>query len=670
MTFVSSLNKKTGWEITLDQPGCRKVGDWNDRNKASIYNILSEYIQVPVTEGEDFKILEISSGTGQHAEFLSQKFPFSVWYPTDYDPVCIASTAAWTKDIPNVAEPTLLDASWPLDNWPAKGTFDVVYNCNTIHISPPAVLKGLIPDMNSTAEVPQARAYKNKGKDADHLRERRRESNIALRKNKRAEIFQKRRNVSNLALIEDEAQSEPVSTLSLNELVTKLMSDDLKLQSQGAQGIRKVLSRAENPPIKDVLQYTDVVPRMIYLLTEQYDAHTTIQLEAAWALTNIASGDRSQTLAVVSAGAVPMFVRLLASPAEDVAEQAVWALGNIAGDCSQYRDFVLQCGALRPLLALITETDKVGVTRNATWALSNLCRGKDPRPNFEIIQQAIPTLARLLYGDDEEVLADATWALSYICDGGDDKILAVIESGAVRRLVELLMHTAVSVKTPALRCIGNIVTGSEDPTQVVINCGALPMLVNLLDHQKESIRKETCWTISNITAGTQSQIQSIIDNNVIPPLLKTLTESSEQRTRDEACWALANLCMGGNDEQRRYLVERGFLKPFCENLNTAAQLTKVMLESIKAICETGDMEARATNGVNRYAHYIEEVEGVDMLERLQEHENNDVYLLAHDIITRYFVDDEDIDENIAPAVGANGFQFGVNSEQDQAGFNF
>ena len=108
---------------------------------------------------------------------------------------------------------------------------------------------------------------------------------------------------------------------------------------------------------------------------------------------------------MVEADALPPLVQLLSSANIDVAEQAVWAVGNIAGDHPKMRDRVLAQNAL-PLLCAFLERvaaeGKISPTRNGTWALSNLVRGK-PQPQLKDVAPAVPLLAKLLTLDDSEV---------------------------------------------------------------------------------------------------------------------------------------------------------------------------------------------------------------------------------------------------------------------------
>lgn len=442
----------------------------------------------------------------------------------------------------------------------------------------------------------------------------------------------------------------------LPAMVQGVMGNDPAVQTECTTQFRRLLSIEKNPPIQQVID-AGVVPRFVEFL--QREDNPALQFESAWALTNIASGTSDHTKVVIEVGAVPIFVRLLSSPNDDVREQAVWALGNIAGDSPPCRDLVLQAGAMQPLLAQLHSNGKLSMLRNATWTLSNFCRGK-PQPDFEMVRTSLPTLGQLIFSPDEEVLTDACWALSYLSDGPNDKIQAVIEAGVCRRLVELLLNPSPAVQTPALRTVGNIVTGNDLQTQFVINNNALPCLLALLSSPKKGIRKEACWTISNITAGNKEQIQAVIENNIIPPLIQLLT-TAEFDIRKEAAWAISNATSGGSPQQIKFLVQQGCIRPLCDLLTVSdPKIVTIALEGLENILKVGDEEARAMGNSNQMAIFVSEAEGLNKIEDLQQHSNNDIYEKCVKILETYFgVEDEEEEmTDIAPQANANQFGFG------------
>jgi hypothetical protein len=135
-------------------------------------------------------------------------------------------------------------------------------------------------------------------------------------------------------------------------------------------------------------------------------------------LTNIASGNSEHVSNLIDKDVLQHFISLLSSPHLEVVEQVIWGIGNIAGDNPFTRDSVIASGALDQI-AIVLDHAQPGTSflRNASWALSNLCRGRPP-PKYEQVKRAIPSLIKVLVeNDNEDIITDICWALSYLSDG-------------------------------------------------------------------------------------------------------------------------------------------------------------------------------------------------------------------------------------------------------------
>jgi len=517
----------------------------------------------------------------------------------------------------------------------------------------------------------EGRTYKNGAKTVADARKKRTEVSVELRKRGRDEQLFKKRNIG--LDVEEPIADEP-SPDDYETILSLLRSQEAQDWLAGARKIRQKLTNAKTTPIKEIIE-AGLVPALVRFLSSGF-AHVrdpaaapnscTLQFEVAWALTNVASGSSEETRAVVQAGALPYFVALLQSNDPAVCEQAVWALGNVAGDGPTLRDDVLRKRALPPLLHLVSPDRSDDFIRNVAWTLSNLCRGKDPPPDFNQIRKCLPVFASLLNHHDCEILGDVCWALSYITDGDNDKIQAVVDQGVVPKLVEILGKEEAALLSPCLRTLGNIVTGTDLQTQSVIDCGGLTKLTPLLKHPKATMQKEAAWMVSNIAAGTQFQIQGILNLRLVPPLIDII-KNGEFKAQKEAAWALSNITSGGSLDQIAAIANVGALEALCGLLSCRDSKTHlVLLDGISNILAAG----KKIGQLEQACVQIESCGGLDKIERLQGSPNEQVYRSALDIIESFFSESDD-EENVAPAVNANGvFQFNASEGTDVKGEPF
>jgi len=147
--------------------GARRSAPAALRNREPIADVLSRWLP------DTGLVLEIASGTGEHAVYFAERFPQLTWQPSDVHADALTSIVAWREAarLPNIREPIIIDASSP--DWtieradtilsikmpsdscdtsktPENSGIDVVLNLNMVHISPWSAAIGLL---NGAARV-------------------------------------------------------------------------------------------------------------------------------------------------------------------------------------------------------------------------------------------------------------------------------------------------------------------------------------------------------------------------------------------------------------------------------------------------------------------------------------------------------------------------------------
>ena len=128
---------ETGRFYEAPAEGPRRSAPAALRNREPIAEILREWLP-----GRGL-VLEIASGTGEHAVYFAGRFAALEWQPSDVHPDALGSIRAWREEagLPNVRDPVVLDAG--AAEWPVARA-DAVVSINMVHISPWGSALGLI----------------------------------------------------------------------------------------------------------------------------------------------------------------------------------------------------------------------------------------------------------------------------------------------------------------------------------------------------------------------------------------------------------------------------------------------------------------------------------------------------------------------------------------------
>ena len=208
-----------------------------------------------------------------------------------------------------------------------------------------------------------------------------------------------------------------------------------------------------DPPYQEILD-SGLLP---YFLQFLKSTDETQQFESAWIITNLLSGTSEQTAAVLEYDVIIQLLELTNSTSVNVVEQAMWGLGNIAGDCKEYCDQVVEKGFLDAVTKVIDQYENAAgskaLLRTVAWALTSVFRPLN-QSSLQSTERLLPYFERLLRNQCDLIRNDSCWAIVYLVETSQQHLELIVLNypGIIETIASYIILTYPRHK-PLLRVV-------------------------------------------------------------------------------------------------------------------------------------------------------------------------------------------------------------------------
>lgn len=215
-----------------------------------------------------------------------------------------------------------------------------------------------------------------------------------------------------------------------------------------------------------------------------------LRFEVIWILTNLCSGSTEHVDAVLDAGALPLLIETLRDTTlaidDIVVEQAVWALGNIAGDCSRLCAVVLSHEPLPILVHRLFEHTpsffhlRTSFLQHVAWFMSNLVRSP---VSLHRVRKVVLVFATIInnasrFRRDTDLLCDTCWGIAYVLKDASPAVARYITDRIdPLSFYSLLLAPAAPLLPPLLRILSQLAAASPGMRHVLRSTGLPSYLV-------------------------------------------------------------------------------------------------------------------------------------------------------------------------------------------------
>lgn len=442
-------------------------------------------------------------------------------------------------------------------------------------------------------------------------------SQVKLRQNKREALVQKRRNLDQGLTWVSLKQHYPKDYFpeDLPSILSAFSTPDDTNFLYIAHAIRRLLCRNDDCPIEEICN-SEVMNHIIPWLNRT--DHTQLQYETAWICTNISSS--AQCGILYSIDAIPSLKNLLYSSNDEVRYQVSWALGNIAANSQEERDYILSINTIEGLGFSLKNSTKAKHTSLIVWTLTNICR-KTPLAHISAVRDIFPLILPYLKSPKAKVVTDVLWAVCGYSKYKEMQEVFVSEEG-IQIIQQLFtMIASQNVLILALRLVGGLCY-SGGSTEVFINKGILANVKIGLESKFKKCRKEAVWALGNMCAETENQLWPIINEGIFERVIE-FAQNEEMSIRKECVWVLCNSAAVAGFDQAVMLIKMGLMQALVSLLKDGIE-ANIVLQGINKLFDKHLKPFQTLDEHNLLILALENCGGMEIIEKCTTHNNEKV----------------------------------------------
>lgn len=383
---------------------------------------------------------------------------------------------------------------------------------------------------------------------------------------------------------------EPVDPANFYSNLRDIESGDTYRVHQGVIALRKVLTNEPARYIQPIIDQ-NALPRLIALAQETTSPH--LQLEASWCLTNLLSGTTAQTAFLVKKNIVPIFVEVALSAYPQIAEQAVWGIGNVAADCLEFRQLLVQAGAI-PALCTAFDRAEGYLQGFITWAFSNICKNSPEHEPNAVVEGALQRMVQFVargQARNPEDLQNCLFGISRRVNKHNVELVAQPEFlTQLRGCYPALLAQPDGAEAVSLvhQIFGSLTSGQNAYADHLMDAALFEQFREVLaGNAPLALKKEVCWVLANVALCDHRHVLFLLAAPGVLDAVAALAFHAEDDMAKEALYVLCNLSKVSDAETLQRILARGLLDIYTRVLGGCEDARVLLvLESLFQLLKT------------------------------------------------------------------------------------